>query len=193
MKSIRLMCCLLAALVVAACAHPIGITPIETPARSEAALNPKKVAYVLTDADRDRQVTTPGGGGDKISYYPYRDLEKAIRDALRSVYSDVVVVRSPTDKESIRAFGVSYVFQPVITTLSHSTSAFTWPPTSFSIDLSCSVTDADGTPVTRLRVFADGRAEFNEFISDLGLAGRRAASQLSENLRQEVLRSPQLK
>lgn len=193
MKGLRFLGCLLAALVVGACAHPIGITPIETPPRTESALNPKKVAYVISDADRNREVITPGGGGDKVSYYPYRDLEKAIRDALRAVYSDVFVVRSATDVEAFRDFGVSYIFQPVITTLSDSSSPFTWPPTSFSIDLSCSVSSPDGRPVTRLRVFADGRAEFSEFIGDFGLAGRRAASQLSENLRQEVLRSPHLK
>lgn len=189
----RLLAALALALLLGACAHPIGITPIDTPPRTEATLNPKKVAYVLTDADREKQVTTPGGGGDKVTYHPYRDLEKAIRDALRAVYRDVFVVQSASDAEALKALDVSYVFVPEITTTSQSSSIFTWPPTSFGIELACSVTDPAGRPVTRLSVRADGQAEFNEFIGDFGLAGRRAATRLSENLRQEVMRRTELK
>lgn len=92
-----------------ACAHPIGIGPIETPVRNEASLNPKKVAYAMTDADRGTEVTAPGGG-DKVRYFPDRDLEKSIRDALRAVYTDVFVIKSSADADAIKAFGVSYVF-----------------------------------------------------------------------------------
>ena len=56
-------------------------------------------------ADRAREVITPGGGGDKVSYFPYRDLEKSIRDALRAVYSDVFVVKAASDAEAIKAHG----------------------------------------------------------------------------------------
>lgn len=176
-----------------ACAHPIGIGPIETPVRNEAGLNPKKVAYVMTDADRAKEVTTPGGGGDKVSYFPYRDLEKSVRDALRAVYSDVFVVKSIADAEAIRTFGVSYVFSPEITTTSDSSSPFTWPPTKFGIDLSCKVTDAEGKLLTQVRAQGNGAAEYTEFLKDFGLSGRRAATQLSEQLRQELLANPQLR
>ena len=56
--------------LLAACAHPIGISPLETPVRNETGLNPKKVAYVMTDADLGKEVITAGGGGDKVSYFP---------------------------------------------------------------------------------------------------------------------------
>lgn len=69
----------------------------KTPERVESQLIQKKVAYAMTDADRAKQVITEGGGGDRVSYYPYRDLEKAIRESLRSVYADVVVIRSAAD------------------------------------------------------------------------------------------------
>lgn len=176
-----------------ACAHPIGIGPIETPVRNEAGLNPKKVAYVMTDADRGKEVTTPGGGGDKVTYFPYRDLEKALRDALRAVYADVFVIKSGTDKEAIQGFGVSYVFTPEITTTSESPSPFTWPPTKFGIDLTCKVTDAEGRLLTQVRAQGNGAAEYTEFMKDFGLAGRRAASQVSEQLKQEVTANPQLR
>ena len=86
-----------------ACAHTIAISPISTPARIDANLIQKKVAYVMTDVDRSKQITTAGGGGDKVTYLPYRDLEKVIRDALRSVYSDVLVIKSNTDSEAIKS------------------------------------------------------------------------------------------
>lgn len=176
-----------------ACAHPIGIGPIETPTRNEAGLSPKKVAYVMTDADRAKEVITPGGGGDKVSYFPYRDLEKAIRDALRAVYSDVFVIQSPSDAEAIRTFGVSHVYTPEISTTSESPSLFTWPPTKFGIELSCKVTDATGQPVTEVKAQAQGAAEFSEFMKDFGLAGRRAATLVSEQLKQAILADPKLR
>jgi hypothetical protein len=169
-----------------ACAHPIGIGPLETPVRNEAALNPKKVAYVMTDADRNKEVITAGGGGDKVSYFPYRDLEKSIRDALRAVYADVFVVKSASDREAIASFGVSYVFSPSVTTTTESPSLFTWPPTKFGIDLTCEVSDAEGKAVTTVKAQGNGTAEFAEFKSDFGLAGRRAAAQLSEQFKQQV-------
>lgn len=176
-----------------ACAHPIGIGPIETPVRNEAGLNPKKVAYVMTDADRAKEVTTPGGGGDEVSYFPYRDLEKSIRDALLAVYSDVFVIKSSNDTEAIKTFGVSYVFSPEITTTSASPSPFTWPPTKFGIDLTCNVTDPEGKLLTQVRAQGNGAAEYGEFMKDFGLSGRRAATQVSEQLKQAVMANPQLK
>jgi len=176
-----------------ACAHPIGISPLETPTRNEAGLSPKKVAYVMTDADRAKEAISPGGGGDKVSYFPYRDLEKSIRDALRSVYADVFVLNAVSDREAIKNYGVSYVFTPTIATQSESPSIFTWPPTKFDIELSCSVTDAEGKAVTQVRAQATGTAEFEEFRKDFGLAGRRAAALVSEQLRQAVLANPHLR
>ena len=54
--SARLLFAALTVCLLAACAHPIGIGPLETPTRNEAGLSPKKVAYVMTDADRTREV-----------------------------------------------------------------------------------------------------------------------------------------
>lgn len=175
----------LAAALLGGCSHQIAISPLDAPARA-ATLNPKHVAYVMTDADRAQQVHTAGGGGDKVNYFPYRDLEKAIRDALRAVYDDVVVVRSTQDAAAIQAHNVAFVFKPTITTSSSSDSLLTWPPTQFSIRLECVATSPDGKEIARFSVSGEGRAEFSEFKNDLGLAGRRAASDLSEKLRQAV-------
>jgi len=189
----RLALVLAFALLLGACAHPIVISPLETAVRSDSPVGLKKVAYVMTDADRSKQVTTDGGGGDKVSYFPYRDLEKAVRDALRDLYSDVIVIRSPSDSEAIQRNNISLVFAPEISTSSNSPSMFTWPPTQFTIELSCNITDSIGNIVSRIRVVGSGAAEYSEFKTDFGLAGRRAASELSEKLKQEIRANPRLR
>jgi hypothetical protein len=186
MKLPRILGALGLTVLLAACAHPIVISPLEIPLRDKGAIQSKHVAYVMTEADRNKQVTTEGGGGDKVSYFPYRDLEKAIRDALRAVYSNVSVIKSPSDSIAIEKNEISLVFAPEITTSSNSQSIFTWPPTQFTIELALNATDAVGNLISRIRVIGSGVAEFSEFKSDFGLAGRRAASELSDKLIQEI-------
>lgn len=179
--------------ILGACAHTITINPSTTPQRSEDHTYSTKVAgYVMTDADRAKQVTTEGGGGDKVNYFPYKDLEKGIRDVLKSLYSDVVLVRSPSDFEAIKRDGVGIVFAPEIYTSSKSDSAFTWPPTQFAIDLSSTVTDATGSMLARVRVSGQGAASFSEFKEDFGLAGRRATQDAFEKLIIEIRANPRL-
>jgi len=178
--------------LLAACAHPISINAQETPARVEAQLIQKKVAYAVSDADRKKEVITPGGGGDRISYYPYRDLEKGMRDALRSVYQDVVVISSAADKAAVQESGAALIFKPEITTTSSSPSPFTWPPTQFSTDISCVVADATGAEITKLQVQGSGVAEFSEFKSNFGLAAQRAGTDVAAKLAEEIRKNGQL-
>lgn len=194
MKLFRFPLTLAFSLLLSACAapHAVTINPSVIPISNNALLSPKKVAYVMTDTDRNKQVTTNGGGGDTINYFPYRDLEKGIRDALRAVYTDVSIIKSPTDMKSIQENGLSFIFAPEIHTSSKSESSFTWPPTQFTIELSCDVTDSNGKIISRIRVIGNGTAEFSEFKSDFGLAGRRAAADASTKLKQEISNNPLL-
>jgi hypothetical protein len=182
----RLAAAALFALALIGCAHPISVTSDSTPERVESSLVAKTVAYALSDTERAVQVTTPGGGGDKVSYFPYRDLEKSVRDALRAVYRDVVVVKSAKDSEAIKAAGAQLVFTPQIKTDSSSPSAFTWPPTKFSIEISCAVTDASGAELAQLTAAGSGNAEFSEFKQNFGLSAQRAANDVSRNLAQAI-------
>ena len=175
------------------CAHPIAITPTVTLDKAPDPLIKKNVAYVMTDADREKQVTTDGGGGDKVSYYPYRDLEKAIRDALRVAYSDVVVVQSQNNIDQLKTRNIAYVFVPEITTTSDSSSYFTWPPTKFRIEMNANVSDTKGNFITRVRVVGTGAAEYSEFKGNFGLAGSRAADDLSAKFIDEIKNNPKLK
>jgi len=189
----RLACAVALAALLAGCSHPITMITETAPPRSLAHLVPKKVAYVMTDAQRDRQVTTAGGSGDRVSYYPYRDLEKSIRDALRAVYRDVVVLRTAGDAKANEAAGVSLVFTPQIKTDSSSSSWITWPPTSFTAEVACVVSDAAGAEVARVRAVGNGTAEFGEFNGDYGLAARRAATRLTSQLSSEIRRNEKLR
>jgi hypothetical protein len=189
----RLLLAAATAALLSACSHPITMITETAPPRAVAHLVPKKVAYVMTDAQRDQQVTTAGGSGDRVSYYPYRDLEKSIRDALRAVYRDVVVLRTATDAKANEAAGISLVFTPQIKTDSSSSSWLTWPPTSFTAEVACLVTDASGAEVARVRAVGNGTAEFGEFKGDYGLAARRAATRLTSQLSSEIRRNDKLR
>ncbi|MCR6479000.1 hypothetical protein NU688_22775 [Variovorax sp. ZS18.2.2] len=193
-RTLRIVLALAAAAVLAGCAHPISLnTDAAPPQRVDAHLVQKKVAYAMTEADRSKQAITPGGGGDRISYYPYRDLEKSIRDALRAVYQDVVVINSAADANAVKASGASFVFTPVITTNSSSSSVLTWPPTDFSTEIACTVTDSAGVEVTRVKATGKGAAEFSEFKHDLALSAKRASADVANQLASEIRRNEKLR
>jgi len=179
--------------VIAGCAHPITMNTDTAPERVDSMLIQKKVAYALSDTERSKQVITPGGGGDRVSYFPYRDLEKSIRDALRAVYVDVVVVKSATDQNAVKDSGASLIFTPVIKTTSSSPSLFTWPPTIFTTEIICTVTDATGVEVTQISATGNGVAEFSEFKGNFGLSAKRAATDASEKLSQEIRSNTKLR
>ena len=179
--------------LLAACAHPINLEPTKLPERDEAKLVAKTVGYVLTDTDRAKEVTTPGGGGDKVSYYPYRDMEKAIRASLRAVYQDVTSLKSSNDAAAIRQAGVAYIFLPEISTASSSSSALTWPPTQFTVNVICTVTDPQGAVLAKVASTGNGAAEFAEFKSDLSLSARRAVAEAVEKLAQEIRKNEKLR
>ncbi len=67
----------LACLVLFGCAHPITMNPDLAAVTVPAGAKPiaKKVGYHIPEALRSVEVTTPGGGGDKVRYFPYRDIE----------------------------------------------------------------------------------------------------------------------
>lgn len=181
-------------LILGACAHPISIEAKSVPQRS-AGVTPsaKKVAYVMSDADRAKQVTTEGGGGDKITYFPYRDFERSLRAALGASFADVSVVKAVSDLPAIKEAGASYVFVPDIMTHSSSPSLLTWPPTRFTVTLAVEVLDASGAPQTKVRVVGNGAAEFEEFKGDFGLAGRRAVEAAAQELLVELKRNEKLR
>jgi hypothetical protein len=175
-RGLYLVLSIVVALAAGGCAHPISLQ-----ADSGALVGAgggvkidRKVALAISDSQKSREVTTPGGGGDKVSYFPYRDLETGLYVALSETFSGVTKVGSATDPK-VAQDGVALVFVPEITTTSYSPSPFTWPPTVFTVELDVAVRTAANAPVTQIRVQGEGRAEFDEFKSDFSLSAKRAA------------------
>ncbi|APA85416.1 hypothetical protein BJG93_08505 [Paraburkholderia sprentiae WSM5005] len=185
-----------AASVVAAlsgCAHEISLTGDANtiPALSRSPLD-KTVGLVITDDQLSSEVITPGGGGDKVSYHPYHDLELPIYIGLGHVFKNVTKLKSAPDAATIQAKHLDYVITPKIKTTSSSPSPFTWPPTDFSVALACTVADPSGQTVTTADVTGTGHAEFSEFKRNFGLAGQLATADAVSKLQSVLAKAPEL-
>lgn len=195
MRIIKLVSSLFAAAVLVGCAHPIMMTPDVAKIERDAASQPirKDVAYFIADDLRNREVTTPGGGGDKVSYVPYRDIETGFYKMLTNVFGNVTKLKSPADMEAIKKNNVAYVITPTVVTNSSSPSPFTWPPTQFYVELTCDITDAAGNKVVSPKVMGEGRAEFDEFKSDFSLSAKRGAQDALLKMQRALLEAPALR
>lgn len=177
MQTIRLLSSVAAVAFITGCAHPIMISPDISKIERSSDAQPirKNVGYYISPEIREKEVTTPGGGGDKVSYRPYKDIEMAYYKMLGNVFQSATLLPTPNDMDTIGKREISYIFTLDITTDSSSPSPFTWPPTKFTVNLTSNINDAAGTPVTLISVTGEGQAEFDEFKSDLSLSGKRAA------------------
>ncbi|MDX9844776.1 MAG: SHOCT domain-containing protein [Aquabacterium sp.] len=164
------------ATTLAGCAHPIKVEP-DTSKLQALGTNTEKsnaiVGYYIPDSLINLEVTTPGGGGDNVRYFPYRDIEIGYKQTLKNVFKDATRLIATPDFSRLKQQGIDYVIQPEILTNSGSTGFFTWPPTNFTVDLTNNIRDANGRHLANVRVVGNGSAN-NERIFDHGFAGRRA-------------------
>lgn len=175
------------------CAHPISMAPnLDGQTITSTKKSQKVAAYYISDVDRALEVTTPGGGGDKVTYKPYADLELGLDAVLAKKFSAVYAMSSPDDAEFIKKHNVSYIFVPRLETESSSDSAFTWPPTSFKVHMHCKAVDTKGKTVWERNLKGEGNAEFSEFRSNYSLSAQRASEQLLHVLRRALDESPEL-
>lgn len=159
------------------CSHHMVITPDIDPNNSKATKIDTKVAYYIPKNIVDELVTTPGGGGDKVDYYPYKDMDLPIYNLLSKKFSDVKKLKTMDERFQIKSDGYSYLIIPTIITSSMSSSAFTWPPTRFQLTLTFEVQDLLGNQVKTLTAIGNGTAEYYEFEKDFALSGKRAANE----------------
>lgn len=179
------------ALLSVGCAHPIKVAP--TVANLERASGDGKkidasVGYYIPTNAENLEVTTPGGGGDNIRYYPYKDIEAGYTYALAGVFRRVIKVSTPTP----RADGndkLDYVIEPTIVTNSGGSGFFTWPPTNFSVDITNKIRNSSGQLVASPRVLGVGAAETGERLGEHGIAGRRAMEDALNKMRISLLES----
>jgi hypothetical protein len=175
------------------CAHPLAIAPdLNSLAGSSTQKVDRGVGLFISESNRKLEVTTPGGGGDKVSYLPYRDLETGLFVALSESFTRVSRITGPADPK-VAGDMLSFVVTPRLQTTSFSDSVLTWPPTLFTIELTCDVADAQGKPVAQIRTVGDGRATFDEFKSNTSLAANRAADDLLKKFVKALSEAVQLR
>ena len=177
--------------VISGCAHGIQLTPNlddlhNTDVEVENKIN-KNVAYYISQQDMETEVITPGGGGDKVKYYPYRDTEAALDTMLSKVFNHVYSIPLIKQAAFIQKKNISYIFKPSIKTDSSSDSILTWPPTHFTFELTCTATDLSDNEVWSKKVKAEGNAEYGEFKEDLSLSARRASEEAFKQMLAELL------
>ena len=182
-KSLVLLFVLGGALALGGCAHPLTLSPNLTAlAGTGTAKITKNVGLLITEDDKKLEVTSPGGGGDKVRYFPYRDLEAALYVALSESFASVSRGSGPTDAK-VQSESLSYIVTPRVQTTSSSDSVLTWPPTLFTVELNCLVADSRGARITEVRVVGEGRATFDEFkVSGGALSANRAAEDAVKKL-----------
>lgn len=189
--SLKVCAALFSLVILSGCAHNIQLNPDLAKLR-EIETSPvidKSVGYYISVENKQKKVTTPGGGGDKVTYKPYADTEGALNTVLSKIFSRVYSINSVDDTKYISEKDISFIFIPEIITNSSSSSAFTWPPTEFTINLSCKAIDSNGLTIWEGTIQSKGNAEYSEFKSDFSLAARRASENIFESLHEELVKN----
>lgn len=193
-KIISWLVLLLVVAMASGCAHPITMNPdLASITGDKSAAIPKSVGYHIAESAKAIEVTTAGGGGDKVRYFPYRDIEPGFYKALSEAFGNVNRVQDPKDTGAMASNGIQLLITPEIKTISSSESLFTWPPTQFTVELTCTVTNAQGQAVDVIRVSGYGRATFDEFKTNFSLAAVRASNNALNLLIKALTESPKLR
>ena len=169
-------------------AHQVNITPpLNTLDGGAIRKIDKNAGYYISPTDSSKEVITPGGGGDKIKYFPYKETEPALNKILSNIFANVYPLKSMDDQQFISSNNISYVFVPKIETDSSSESMLTWPPTRFVVTLDCKANDGSGSIIWEKSITGEGQATFDEFKHDFPLAARRAVIKAFSMLQGEII------
>lgn len=180
---------LFSVLALSGCAHQISLNPDTENLKVTERKSASVVGYYISEDNIKKQVKTPGGGGDKVSYKPYKDTEAALYTVLSNKFDNVYRLESLTDSEFLKSKNIKYIFVPTITTNSSSDSVFTWPPTEFTFTLNCETLDSEGNIAWESEVNGVGKAEFDEFKNDFSLSAKRATEEAFNELVAELDKS----
>jgi hypothetical protein len=182
-------------MMIVGCAHPIIITPeLQSLKRTGGDYIQATVGYYISPTDRENYVYSPGGGGDKVYYYPYKELEPALQKVLFNVFQDVKRLDLMISPEYLKANDISFAFWPEITTDSYSDGIFTWMPTSFTVNLSCKAFSQNGKLIWERKYTSVGTATFSESISqDFGLAAKRASQKVFSEMLNDLSKAKEFR
>ena len=159
--------------LISGCAHPLNITPdlsaLNKNSSGEKSRN--NVTYYFTE-DIEKEVITPGGGGDSVKYKPYKELDTGIYKVLSDNFKSVVMLKKGADKPKSDD---DILAEITISTNSSSSSAFTWPPTMFGVNISADFLHPKTGKKEKILATGEGRAEFSEFKSNFNLSAKRSS------------------
>lgn len=172
--------------LLAGCAHAINITPNLRALTANTEILKTPVGYYLSPADRDKQVSQPSGGGDSVTYYPYKELEPALQKVLYERFKVVHALSSPPTERVLAEGKVDYAFIPEFITENYSTGVLTWPPTKFIVKCSMRAVDKTGTVVWSKQYEGTGEATSSDWKQDFGIAAKRAAESAFKSFAQDI-------
>lgn len=190
MKLLKILLAIAIVSVLSGCAHRITVVPeLAEIEKLPHGVDDRSmsVGYYIPPELLSLEVTTPGGGGDNVRYFPYRDIETGYERVLSNVFSDVVQLRSEPDYSRTKQLRLDYFIQPQIVTSSGSTGFFTWPPTNFTVDLTNTIRDENGAIISTPRVVGVGTAVTTERLSEHGVAGKRAMNDALSKMQAALL------
>lgn len=176
------------------CAHRISITPAldDVPAPGATRIE-KVVGYYISPENLAKEVVTPGGGGDKAKYLPYKETESVLSRVLSNVFREVYAVPSPSHAEFIASKNIAYVFTPTITTDSSSRSALIWPPSDFIVSLNCKATDPSGRVVWETNLTGEAHERLPDVYRDHSRAGKVAVQNAFVELQNRILKAAEFR
>jgi len=178
-------------ILLSGCAHKIKIDPSLDEIRTTKVSTNKNisVSYYISDIKKNKEVITPGGGGDEVKYSPYKDTEGALNTILSKKFKRVYSLSSLDDKTFISNNNIKYIFIPTIKTDSSSSSLFTWPPTKFTFELECKAVNTENKKIWNEKVTSQGNAEFDEFKNNFSLAAQRATEKAFKKMLKKLVKT----
>ncbi len=186
MNNIKITIAILLSVLLTSCAHQINISPnlnsiknIDSSKKID-----KKIGYYFVE-NKEKEVVTPGGGGDSVKYKPYKEIEDGIKKILSNTFNSVASFNSEVDVDKDK---VDLLAEIKISTTSFSSSSMTWPPTQFGVNLSCDIKDLNGDVLTNIQAKGEGYSEYSEwFLADKGLSGKRASEDVLNKFQNLIL------
>lgn len=163
-------------IVLSGCSHKISLAPPLNELQDAKVKNKinVNVGYYISSSMENIEVTTPGGGGDKVKYTPYKDTEAALNTMLSKKFKRVYSLKSLEDKNYINEKNIMYIFTTNIYTDSSSTNFLIWPPTDFTIELTCNAVDINRNSIWTEKVSTNGHANAGELMKNFSLSAERA-------------------
>lgn len=167
------------------CAHKITISPDNENITKMVEVKKKNynIGYLVDDINL---TVITGGGGDRVTYQPYKETESALISVLSKHFQKVYKIDNLENKDFISKNNLKLIFSYEIQTYSSSKSLFTWPPTNFIIKLTCKAVDINGTVIWHDIIKDQGNAEFDEFKNDFSLSAKRASENVFKKLLLEL-------